>query len=43
MQHERNYSDEELAKRNLKRLDIDPKRVEMGWVLDFCAQGPTLR
>ena len=39
MQHERNYSDEELAKRNLKRLDIDPKRVEMGWVLDFCAQG----
>ena len=39
MQHERNYSDEELAKRNLKRLDIDPKRIEMGWVLDFCAQG----
>ena len=26
-------------RRNLKRLDIDPKRVEMGWVLDFCAQG----
>ena len=22
----------------LKRLDIDPKRVEMGWVIDFCAQ-----
>ena len=39
MQHERNYSDEELAKRGLKRLDIDPKRVEMGWVMDFCAQG----
>ena len=40
MQHERNYSDEEMAKHNMGgRLDIDPKRVEMGWVLDFCAQG----
>jgi formyltetrahydrofolate synthetase len=39
MQHERNYTDEELAKRGLKRLDIDPERVEMGWVIDFCAQG----
>lgn len=39
MQHEANYTDEELAKRNLKRLDIDPKRVEMGWVMDFAAQG----
>ena len=39
MQHERNYDDEQLAKRGLKRLDIDPKRIEMGWVLDFCAQG----
>jgi formate--tetrahydrofolate ligase len=38
MQHERNYSDEELAKRGLRRLDIDPTRVEMGWVIDFCAQ-----
>ena len=27
-----------LAKRGLKRLDIDPKRIEMGWVIDFCAQ-----
>jgi methylenetetrahydrofolate dehydrogenase (NADP+) / methenyltetrahydrofolate cyclohydrolase / formyltetrahydrofolate synthetase len=41
MQHERNYSDAELAKRNLKRLDIDPKNVQMGWIMDFCAQ--TLR
>lgn len=41
MQHERNYSDEELAKRNLKRLDIDSKTIQMGWVMDFCAQ--TLR
>jgi formyltetrahydrofolate synthetase len=39
MQHERNYTDEQLAKRGLKRLDIDPERVEMGWVIDFCAQG----
>ncbi len=38
MQHERNYDDEELAKRNLQRLDIDPTRVEIGWVIDFCAQ-----
>ena len=39
MQHERNYDDERLAKIGLKRLDIDPERIEMGWVLDFCAQG----
>jgi methylenetetrahydrofolate dehydrogenase (NADP+)/methenyltetrahydrofolate cyclohydrolase/formyltetrahydrofolate synthetase len=38
MQHERNYDDAELAKRNLHRLNIDPTRVEMGWVIDFCAQ-----
>lgn len=38
MQHESNYSDEVLAKRNLKRLDIHPKKVEMGWIIDFCAQ-----
>jgi len=24
--------------RRLKRLDIDPTRVEMGWIIDFCAQ-----
>jgi formate--tetrahydrofolate ligase len=38
MQHERNYDDEQLAKRNLKRLDIDPQRVQMKWIIDFCAQ-----
>ncbi len=38
MQHERNYDDAELAKRNLRRLDIDPTNVEMGWIIDFCAQ-----
>ena len=39
MQHESNYTDERLEKIGLKRLDIDPNRIEMGWVLDFCAQG----
>ncbi len=38
MQHEFNYNDAELAKRKLKRLDIDPANVEMGWIIDFCAQ-----
>ena len=39
MQHERNYDDEQLAKLSkMRRLDVDPTRVEMGWVLDFCAQ-----
>ena len=38
MQHERNYDDIRLAKSNLKRLDIDPDRVQIGWVMDFCAQ-----
>ncbi|MFW0967335.1 MAG: formate--tetrahydrofolate ligase [Thermacetogeniaceae bacterium] len=39
MQHEANYDDEELAERGLKRLDIDPKNIEMGWIIDFAAQG----
>ncbi len=40
MQHERNYNDEQLARlTKMKRLDIDPTRIEMGWVMDFCAQG----
>jgi formate--tetrahydrofolate ligase len=38
IQHEFNYTDEQLSKRKLKRLNIDPKNVEMGWVMDFCAQ-----
>ena len=39
MQHERNYDDEQLARlTNMRRLDIDPTRVEMGWIMDFCAQ-----
>ncbi|MFH2072566.1 MAG: formate--tetrahydrofolate ligase, partial [Actinomycetota bacterium] len=38
MQHERNYDDAALASRGLRRLDIDPDRVEMSWVMDLCAQ-----
>ncbi|MCK4959706.1 MAG: formate--tetrahydrofolate ligase, partial [Planctomycetes bacterium] len=38
MQHENNYDDARLAKSDLKRLDIDPDRVQMKWVMDFCAQ-----
>jgi len=39
MQHERNYDDSRLEKlTGMKRLDIDPTRVEMGWIMDFCAQ-----
>jgi len=38
MQHERNYDDARLAKSNLKRIDVDPERVEFKWVMDFCAQ-----
>jgi len=38
MQHERNYDDAKLAEIGLRRLDIDPERVEIGWVIDFCAQ-----
>ena len=38
LQHESNYDDEFLARRGLRRLDIDPERVQMRWVMDFCAQ-----
>jgi formate--tetrahydrofolate ligase len=39
MQHERNYDDEQLARlTKMRRLDVDPSRVEMGWIIDFCAQ-----
>ena len=39
MQHERNHDDEWLAERGLKRLDVDPERVQFRWAMDFCAQG----
>jgi len=39
MQHERNYNDEQLARlTRMPRLNIVPTRVEMGWIMDFCAQ-----
>ena len=39
MQHERNYNDEQLKRlTRMKRLNVDPTRVEMGWIIDFCAQ-----
>ncbi|MEO5360529.1 MAG: formate--tetrahydrofolate ligase [Nitrospirota bacterium] len=38
MQHELNYTDDQLAKRKLKRLNVDPRRVQQGWIMDFCAQ-----
>ncbi|MDZ7697834.1 MAG: formate--tetrahydrofolate ligase [Deltaproteobacteria bacterium] len=39
MQHERNYNDEQLDRlTKMARLDIDPTRVELGWIIDYCAQ-----
>ena len=39
MQHERNYNDEQLDRlTGMRRLNIDPTRIEMGWIMDFCAQ-----
>ena len=39
MQHERNYGADQLEKMTkMRRLDIDPTRVELGWIIDFCAQ-----
>ena len=39
MQHECNHDDAWLAERGLKRLDIDPERIQFRWAMDFCAQG----
>ncbi len=40
MQHERNYNEEQLKRlTKMRRLDINPTRVEMGWIMDLCAQG----
>ncbi len=38
MQHEFNYDNKILKSKRLKRLDIDPRNIEMRWVVDFCAQ-----
>ena len=39
LQHERNHDDAWLAVRGVKRLDIDDKRIQFRWAIDFCAQG----
>lgn len=39
LQHERNYTDEQLERLSgMKRIDIDPTNIEMGWIMDFCCQ-----
>ena len=38
LQHERNNSDAFLSRRNLRRLNIDPFNVTIGWAMDFSAQ-----
>ncbi len=38
MQHEANYDDAKLAGSNMRRLNIDPARIQMKWVMDYCAQ-----
>ncbi len=38
MQHERNYDDAKLAQIGIKRLDVDPDRIEWNFVMDFCCQ-----
>jgi formate--tetrahydrofolate ligase len=38
LQHEFNYTDEVLQQKKLRRLNIDPRNLAMGWTIDFCAQ-----
>lgn len=38
LQHEFNYSDATLAAKNLRRLDIDPRNLNISWTIDFAAQ-----
>ena len=38
LQHEFNYSDATLEKKGLKRLNIDPRKLAIGWAMDFSAQ-----
>ena len=38
LQHEFNSTDAFLERNNVKRLNIDPRNVEMKWIIDFCAQ-----
>lgn len=38
MQHEFNYGDKTLERKNLRRLNIDPRNVSIKWAMDFSAQ-----
>ena len=38
MQHENNYDDERLRQIGIKRLNIDPNKIQIKWAIDFCAQ-----
>lgn len=39
MQHERNYGPEKIERLSgIPALNIDPNRVEMNWIIDYCAQ-----
>ena len=38
IQHEFNSADSFMDRMGLKRLNIDPRNVEMKWIIDFCAQ-----
>ncbi len=38
LQHEFNATDAFMKRRGLERLNIDPRNVEMRWIIDFCAQ-----
>src|SRR5210317_460317 len=38
MQHEVNYGDDILESKNLRRLDINPRNMNIKWSMDFCAQ-----
>ena len=38
IQHEFNYTDEELAQKKISRLNIDHQNLAFNWVIDFCAQ-----
>lgn len=38
LQHEFNYGDDILAKKNLKRLNINPRNLPIGWTIDMCVQ-----
>ena len=38
MQHEFNYDDTRLESIGIKRLNIDPKKIQIKWAIDFCAQ-----